>query len=141
MKKPTRPRVCAAIFRNEHILMVRHVHHGKNYWTLPGGAVESCESLHEAVIREVFEETNLRVKIGRYLFKEEYSLGTNYCFEAIAEDEEEIQLGSDPEEVAKPVDERILQEVAWRSLEEVKDDWMVVKALNVLTQFSRTEKL
>ncbi|MEK7082006.1 MAG: NUDIX hydrolase, partial [Patescibacteria group bacterium] len=33
----------------------------KGYWTPPGGAVEKSESVETAVIREVKEETNMRV--------------------------------------------------------------------------------
>lgn len=37
----------------------RYVWHG---YALPGGHVEEKESLHEALVREVYEETGLRVK-------------------------------------------------------------------------------
>lgn len=33
----------------------------KGYWTPPGGGVERGETVEEAVVREVFEETNMRV--------------------------------------------------------------------------------
>lgn len=33
----------------------------KGYWTPPGGGIESGESVEEAVIREVREETNMKV--------------------------------------------------------------------------------
>lgn len=33
----------------------------KGYWTSPGGGVESGETVEEAVVREILEETNMRV--------------------------------------------------------------------------------
>lgn len=33
----------------------------KGYWTPPGGGIEQGESVEEAVIREVKEETNMKV--------------------------------------------------------------------------------
>ncbi|MCX6787256.1 MAG: NUDIX hydrolase [Candidatus Kaiserbacteria bacterium] len=33
----------------------------KKYWTPPGGGVEPSETVEEAVVREVLEETNMRV--------------------------------------------------------------------------------
>ena len=62
---PTRPylAVSAAIFRDGKVLIVRRARppaHG--LYTLPGGGVELGETLEEAVIREVREETNLDVE-------------------------------------------------------------------------------
>jgi 8-oxo-dGTP diphosphatase len=62
---PSRPylAVSAAIFRNGRVLIVRRARppaHG--LYTLPGGGVELGETLEEAVIREVREETALEVK-------------------------------------------------------------------------------
>ncbi len=61
---PTRPylAVSAAIFRDDRVLIVRRARppaHG--LYTLPGGGVELGETLEEAVIREVREETALEV--------------------------------------------------------------------------------
>lgn len=62
---PARPylAVSAAIFRDERVLIVRRARppaHG--LYTLPGGGVELGETLEDAVVREVREETALEVK-------------------------------------------------------------------------------
>jgi 8-oxo-dGTP diphosphatase len=62
---PTRPylAVSAAIFRDGKVLIVRRARppaHG--LYTLPGGGVELGETLEQAVIREVREETALEIE-------------------------------------------------------------------------------
>ena len=62
---PTRPylAVSAAIFRDGKVLIVRRARPPANgLYTLPGGGVELGETLEEAVIREVKEETALDVE-------------------------------------------------------------------------------
>src|SRR5512134_2496513 len=54
----------AAIFDEQRrILLTRRADNGQ--WCLPGGAVESGESVAEACEREVFEETGLNVRVKR----------------------------------------------------------------------------
>ncbi len=71
---PTRPylAVSAAIFRDGRVLIVRRARrpaHG--LYTLPGGGVELGESLEQAVIREVREETGLSIApVGLVGFRE-----------------------------------------------------------------------
>jgi len=56
--------VSAAIFRDGRILLVRRAHApAKGVYTLPGGRVEFGEGLHEAVAREVMEETGLSISV------------------------------------------------------------------------------
>lgn len=47
----------------ENVLMVKNKGEKASYYTLPGGAVEQGETLEEAAIREVKEETGLDVEI------------------------------------------------------------------------------
>jgi len=62
---PARPylAVSAAIFRDGHVLIVRRaLPPAQGLYTLPGGVVELGETLEQAVIREIREETNLNVE-------------------------------------------------------------------------------
>jgi 8-oxo-dGTP diphosphatase len=64
--QPTHPQlaVSAAIFRDGNILLVRRARSpGKGLYSLPGGRVEFGESLHQALHREVDEETALKIEI------------------------------------------------------------------------------
>lgn len=47
----------------ENILMVKNKGANSSYFTLPGGAVENGETLEDAAIREVKEETGLSVEL------------------------------------------------------------------------------
>ncbi len=62
---PDRPilAVSAAIIRDGRVLVVRR-NRGPAYglWTLPGGVVEAGETLGEALIREIAEETGMAIE-------------------------------------------------------------------------------
>lgn len=49
--------------KEEKVLMVKNIGENGSYYTLPGGAVEKGETLNEAAIREVKEETGFDVSI------------------------------------------------------------------------------
>ena len=54
-----RIRVSAILRWNGRILLARHEKPGKEYWLLPGGGVKAGESLVEALVRELKEETGI----------------------------------------------------------------------------------
>jgi 8-oxo-dGTP diphosphatase len=61
---PTRPylAVSAAIFRDGRVLIVRRAQPpASGLYTLPGGGVELGETLQQAIVREVREETGLDI--------------------------------------------------------------------------------
>lgn len=54
--------VAAALLRRaDHIVLVCEQRDGEEIWSVPGGGVERGELFQEAVVREVAEETGLRV--------------------------------------------------------------------------------
>ncbi|MGE0704725.1 MAG: NUDIX hydrolase [Vicinamibacterales bacterium] len=57
--------VGAAIVREGQVLLIKRGHPPlQGAWSLPGGRVELGETLHEALAREVLEETGLELTIG-----------------------------------------------------------------------------
>jgi 8-oxo-dGTP diphosphatase len=64
--QPTRPQIAvsAAIFRDGKVLLTRRARSpAKGFYSLPGGRVEFGESLHQALAREIHEETGLDIDI------------------------------------------------------------------------------
>ena len=64
--QPSHPQLAgsAVIFRDGKILLVRRARSpAKGFYSLPGGRVEFGESLHTALLREVDEETALKIEI------------------------------------------------------------------------------
>lgn len=49
--------------KNELLLQQRNKSPEKGYWSIPGGKVEMFETLHQAVKREVKEETGVEIEI------------------------------------------------------------------------------
>jgi 8-oxo-dGTP diphosphatase len=78
--------VLVFICRDDVLLLVKQSY-GKQYWSLPGGVVELGESLEQAAIREVKEETGLDVRlrrvVGLYSKPDENSLAVTFEGEAI----------------------------------------------------------
>jgi 8-oxo-dGTP diphosphatase len=60
--------VGAVILGPDGLLLVRRGHGpAAGTWSVPGGRVQHGETLHEAVVREVAEETGLQVVVDRFL--------------------------------------------------------------------------
>jgi 8-oxo-dGTP diphosphatase len=55
-----RIRVSAILRREDRILLCRHEKGGREYWLLPGGGVNSGESLVDALHRELQEEVGIK---------------------------------------------------------------------------------
>lgn len=62
-----RVRVAALIVIDGRVVLVRHRAGSSTYHLLPGGGVRHRETLEDALVREVAEETGLVVRMGRPL--------------------------------------------------------------------------
>jgi len=63
-----RVRVAALMLLDGQVVTVRHRAGDSVYHLLPGGGVDYRETLHQALLREIREETGLEAEIGPVLF-------------------------------------------------------------------------
>ncbi len=61
-------RVTGILLEDEKILLVKQKISADREWSLPGGRVEAGETIEEALVRELLEETGLSVKINKLLY-------------------------------------------------------------------------
>ena len=59
-----RIRVSALLLWNDRVLLCRHEKPGKEYWLLPGGGVNTGESLVDALHRELAEELGIDEEVA-----------------------------------------------------------------------------
>lgn len=59
-----RQRVAVIIIQSQKILLLYRYKNGRTYYVIPGGGIEPGESVEQAAIREVKEETNLDILLA-----------------------------------------------------------------------------
>lgn len=76
------PRLTSAVLvvhNGKFLLAERNKENYKGYWIIPGGGVKFGETIHDAAIREIKEETNLDVEIKKLIgHKEIINVPGNY---------------------------------------------------------------
>jgi ADP-ribose pyrophosphatase YjhB (NUDIX family) len=63
----------AIILDGDRILVMHRDKYGSKYFTLVGGRVDATETLEQALVREIKEETGLTVVAARLVFVEEHT--------------------------------------------------------------------
>lgn len=101
----------AIIIRDNRVLMIRTI--DSNSWSIPSGGVEDGETVEEACIREVAEETGYEVKIVKELHTKktivkEYKVTTQYFLCEITGGD---ILYKDPDEE--------IEEISWMNRNEI----------------------
>lgn len=67
------PRAVAVVQRGNQVLLIKRRFRGRDYAVLPGGSVEPGESFEQAAVRELWEESTLRARVGRQLLAGEHN--------------------------------------------------------------------
>lgn len=75
-----RIRAGAVLIEGDQVSLIERFRDGKHYFVFPGGGVDEGETLTEAAIREMDEETRLRVTVKRELAEIRFGLSTQHYF-------------------------------------------------------------
>ncbi len=92
--------VHAAIFDDEQNVLFVRTTYGAKAWTLPGGAIDPGETIHETLVREVREELGREIKV-LYLSGVYYHAPHNshaFVFKCEFADKSPIQLSEEHSE-------------------------------------------
>jgi 8-oxo-dGTP diphosphatase len=113
------------------LLVRRGTEPGRGLWSVPGGRVEPGESVEEAVVREVAEETGLRVTAGRLVGRVERvgPAGVVYVIddlEAHVEGAARLTAGDDADEARWFTDDEVAELPCVEGLVETLRGWGVL---------------
>lgn len=122
--------VRAVIVRDNKLAIMHRNKFGKEYWTLPGGAVEIGDELVAALFREVAEELSVVIKEPQLVFTEDAGApyGMQYVFlcEYVSG---ELALSPHSEEAAINKIGQNIYEPRWLSLQDLEAHPCVSKRL------------
>lgn len=117
-----RNRSCAIITSGEWILLLKHQAPSRKepIWLPPGGGIEFGETMEQAVVREVKEETGLFIKPVRLLWIHEFIEPPLHAIEYYFECDVtggSLKLGEDPEHGKESQILKDLKFVSFRDIE------------------------
>lgn len=128
---PRYERACAAVIRDNAILMVYFDHGEHKHWSLPGGGIEPGESPAEAALRELREEAGIEGCNPTLLYERPWGRpgedAREYCFLVDVPPDQQPATGQDPEATRQD-----LAAIAWRPLVDLGDDVQISRVVAAL---------
>jgi ADP-ribose pyrophosphatase YjhB (NUDIX family) len=79
--RPRGFRASGIVVKNNKILLMRQIYRGEDFYNLPGGGLENNETLEKTCKREIKEEFNINVKVGRLIYILDTPSRLNFVFE------------------------------------------------------------
>lgn len=116
-----RIRVCGVCIQEEKILLLNHVGIRENadFWCPPGGGLQFGETIEECLTREFLEETNTKILVGKFLTIHEFVNPPLHAIELFYE--VKIISGIPTKGIDPEMEEQIINDLRWFSLEEINE--------------------
>lgn len=73
-------RAVAMVVKEKEILLIHRIKDSREYYVFPGGGVEGDESVEDAVLRELIEETSVNAKITKLIYRHDYGTSQQYYY-------------------------------------------------------------
>lgn len=121
-------RAVGILIKNSEVLLIFRKNE-KEYFVFPGGGVEGGETVEEAVVRELKEETTIEVKINKLLYHHIYDNDSEQYFYLCDYISGEPKLSEDSEEKKKVLKGEDFYDPKWIKIEELKN--MLVYPLEI----------
>jgi len=78
--RPRGFRASGVVIKDNKILLMKQVYQGEGFYSLPGGSLEEGETLEQACRREIKEEFNVDVVVGRLVYLVDSQSRLNFVF-------------------------------------------------------------
>jgi 8-oxo-dGTP pyrophosphatase MutT (NUDIX family) len=113
-------RATAVIIKDKKILLIHRFRDGREFFVLPGGGVEEGETIEQAVIREVKEETSFDAIINKKLWEiqNDYNGNKNmHHYFLITDFSGELMLGGEEAIENSPTNSYTLE---WHDIDDIR---------------------
>ena len=115
-----RIRAVAILIKDNKVLLI-HRKNEKEYFVFPGGGVENRETVEQAVVRELKEETTINVKIDRLLYHHIYDNDTEHFFFLCDYISGEAKLADDSPEKEEMLEGKEFFNPVWVEIKELRN--------------------
>ena len=115
-----RIRAVAILIKDNKVLLI-HRKNEKEYFVFPGGGVENGETVEQAVVRELKEETTINVKIDRLLYHHIYDNDTELFFFLCDYISGEAKLADDSPEKEEMLEGKEFFNPVWVEIKELRN--------------------
>jgi mutator protein MutT len=116
-----RNRSAGIVIKDGKVLVMHRINKGDEYWVFPGGGVEEGEKPDQAAIREIDEETTVKVSVGKFLYHIKWDTGEENFFYLCEYQSGEPHLREDSEEYEQSKGGEQIYEPMWIEIEKLLD--------------------